>query len=265
MPQQHYANYPSLKDRVVVITGGSKGIGSSMVENFALQGCRVIFLDMDVPNGREVVAKLKGMGVAHTPIFHECDLRDVEGQLKPTAAKILEAFPEVHILVNSACCPSTKPTLEVTTDSWANDVNSNLTHYFFLTQALLPGLTKAAKEEGVVNASIVNIGSINWAIPATGIPGYTITKSAIVGLTRTFAHEFGPKGIRVNSIMPGSTATERELAVVMTPEYEKKVLGAQAIKRLIVPAEIARAALWLASDDSSGMTNQSIRVDGGWT
>lgn len=265
MSQGQYASYPSLKDRVVVITGGSQGIGKSMVEQFALQGSRVIFIDIDVPKGHDVVANLKGMGVAHAPIFHECDLREVRDQLQPTAAKILEAFPEIHILINSACCPASKPTLEVTPESWANDFNSNVTHYFFLTQALLPGLQKAAKAGGVLNASIVNIGSINWAIPATGIPGYTTTKSAVVGLTRTFAHEFGPQGIRVNSIMPGSTATERELAVVMTPEYEKKVLGAQAIKRLIVPAEIARAALWLASDDSSGMTNQSIRVDGGWT
>ncbi|OAR01477.1 hypothetical protein LLEC1_08148 [Akanthomyces lecanii] len=90
-------------------------------------------------------------------------------------------------------------------------------------------------------------------------------KAAVVGLTRTLAHELGPQGIRVNSIMPGSIATERELRDVMTPEYERLVLGSQAIKRLLVPAEIARTAMWLCADDSSGMTNQSIRVDGGWT
>lgn len=263
MSQSQYANYPSLKDRVVVITGGSQGIGASMVENFAHQGCQVLFLDIAVEKGNDLVKRLVEAGVAHAPIFYECDVSQTREALQPTAAKILEAFPKIHVLINNACNTSTKPTMEVTPESWARDVNTNLTPQFFLIQSLLPGLLAAAKD--ILNSSIINIGTINWAIPATGIPGYTTTKSAIVGLTRTIAHEFGPQGIRCNSIMPGSTATERELAKVMTPVYKEKVLGAQALKRLIVPAEIARAALWLGADDSSGMTNQCIRVDGGWT
>lgn len=257
-----FATYPSLRDRVVVITGGSMGIGASMVEHFAVQGARVIFLDIDDDAAAATLARVAALTVPHTPEYHHCDVCDVTGALQPTAARILAAHPRIDCLINSAAAAMKKPTAEITPEWWAQAVDVNLTHHFFLTQALLPGL-KIAGADGT--AAVVNMGSISWAIPATGVVPYTTMKAAVVGLTRTLAHEFGPQGIRVNSIMPGSISTERELREVMTPEYEKLVLGGQAIKRLLVPAEIARTAMWLCSDDSSGMTNQSIRVDGGWT
>lgn len=256
-----FAKYPSLRGRVVVITGGSMGIGASMVEHFSLQGAQVIFLDIDDDSAAATLARVSGLdGVAHAPIYHHCDVSDISGALQPTASKILADFPRVDCLVNSAAAGMRRPTREITPEFWAKAVDVNLSHQFFLTQALLPGLLQAAG-----TAAVVNMGSISWAIPATGLAPYTTMKAAVVGLTRTLAHELGPQGIRVNSIMPGSIATERELRDVMTPEYERLVLGSQAIKRLLVPAEIARTAMWLCADDSSGMTNQSIRVDGGWT
>ncbi|TQV98190.1 hypothetical protein V2A60_006139 [Cordyceps javanica] len=256
-----FATYPSLKDRVVVLTGGSMGIGASMVEHFAVQGAQVVFLDIDDDAAAATAGRVAALGVvAHAPVYHHCDVSDIAGSLQPTAAAILAAFPRVDCLVNSAAAGMRRPTADVTPEWWARAVDVNLSHHFFLTQALLPGLRAAAP-----TASVVNMGSISWAVPATGLVPYTTMKAAVVGLTRTLAHELGPHGVRVNSIMPGSIATERELREVMTPEYERLVLGSQAIKRLLVPAEIARTALWLCSDDSSGMTNQSIRVDGGWT
>ncbi|KAJ6785572.1 hypothetical protein PWT90_10667 [Aphanocladium album] len=255
-----FAKYPSLKDRVVIITGGSMGIGASMVEHFSVQGAQVIFLDIDDDAAAATIARVTALSVQHTPAYHHCDVSDVAGALQPTAARILADHPRVDCLINSAAAGMRKPTPDITPEWWARAVDVNLSHHFFLTQALLPGLLRAAG-----TASVVNMGSISWAIPATGLVPYTTMKAAVVGLTRTLAHELGPQGIRVNSIMPGSIATERELREVMTPEYEKLVLGSQAIKRLLVPAEIARTAMWLCSDDSSGMTNQSIRVDGGWT
>ncbi len=257
----NYAKYPSLNGRVVVITGGAMGIGASMVENFSQQGSQVVFLDIEDDAANKVVEKVAHLaGVSHRPIFHHCDVTDIEGELQPTAAKILADFPRVDCLVNSAALGMVKPTEEITPEWWNRALSVNLSHHFFLTQALLPGLLQAAG-----TAAIVNLGSISWAIPATGLVPYTTSKAAIMGLTRTLAHELGPRGIRVNSIMPGSISTEREIRNVLTPEYEAKVLGSQAIKRLLVPAEIARTAMWLCADDSSGMTNQSIRVDGGWT
>ena len=108
------------------------------------------------------------------------------------------------------------------------------------------------------------MGSISWAIPGIGLVPYIASKAAIVGLTKTLAHEFGPKGIRVNSIMPGLIGTDRQKRDVITPEYEAYALSRQALKRILHPDEVARMALWLTADDSSAVTNHSFVVDGGF-
>ncbi|KAL7784978.1 hypothetical protein V8C37DRAFT_394915 [Trichoderma ceciliae] len=258
--QAKFATYPSLVDRTIVLTGGAQGIAAQMVEQFSLQGSQVIFLDMEDELAAALVRKVSDLGVKHKPIYYHCDVVKIDEELKPTAAKILAEHPKIDGLVNSAARAMVKATKNVTTEWWDESIAVNLRHQFFLTQALLPGLLLASG-----NASVINMGSISWVLPATGLVPYTTSKAAVVGLTRTLAHELGPQGIRVNSIMPGSIATERERAVVLTPEYEAKVLGSQAIKRLIEPVEVARMAMWLIADDSAAVTNQSMRIDGGWT
>jgi NAD(P)-dependent dehydrogenase (short-subunit alcohol dehydrogenase family) len=250
--------YPSLIDRVVVISGGATGIGASMVEAFALQGAQVIILDILSSAASELVQNLDHAKVAHRPIYHQCDITDIEGALQPVAAKILSQFPQVHALINNAASDARQPTLDITLDQWDHGMAVNLRHNFFLTQALLPGLIAAE------SSSVINMGSITWAIPGIGLVPYVASKSAIVGLTKTLAHEFGPKGVRVNSIMPGAIATERQKRDVITPEYQALILSRQALKRILQPVEVARLALWLVSDDSSAVTSQSIVVDGGW-
>jgi NAD(P)-dependent dehydrogenase (short-subunit alcohol dehydrogenase family) len=150
-------------------------------------------------------------------------------------------------------------TMDITLEMWDQGVNVNLRHVFFLTQALLPGLLAASG-----TSTVVNLGSIAWVVPATGIVPYTTSKAAIVGLTRTLAHEFGPQGVRVNSILPGAIATERQIKEIITTEYEEHVMSRQALKRLLRPADVARLALWLVSDDGAGVTSQNLIVDGGW-
>lgn len=271
---QKLAIYPSLIDRIVVITGGAMGIGACMVEHFALQGSKVLVLDVAEDDAKLVLENVSKLNVKYPPVFYNCDVSDVEGALKSTAAKILQENPKIHVLINNAAMGKAGEFLPtVTLQSWDNSIALNLRPHVFLTQALLPGLLSAAgisessrpDESFTSFASVINMGSISWAIPATGVLPYTTSKAAIVGLTRTLAHELGPQGVRVNSIMPGSIATEREKREMLTPEYEARVLGSQAIKRLIRPIDVTKLALWLAADDSSGVTNQSIRVDGGWT
>jgi NAD(P)-dependent dehydrogenase (short-subunit alcohol dehydrogenase family) len=114
------------------------------------------------------------------------------------------------------------------------------------------------------SGSILNMSSIAWVIPSTNVPVYVTAKAGIVGMTRTLAHELGRDNIRVNAILPGAIATERQRRLWLTPEYEAEILAAQAIKRLILPEEVARLALFLAADDSSAITNQSCVIDGGW-
>src|SRR4029077_12961573 len=112
--------------------------------------------------------------------------------------------------------------------------------------------------------SIVNMSSIGWIIPSTGIPIYVTAKAAIVGMTRTLAHELGQHGIRVNAVLPGAILTERQKQLWFTEAYKAEVLANQALKRMILPEEVARLVLFLAADDSSAITNQSYVVDGGW-
>ncbi len=127
-----------------------------------------------------------------------------------------------------------------------------------MVQAVLPAMRAAGR------GSIINMSSISWLIPSTGLPVYIAAKAAIVGLTRTLAHELGPAGIRVNAVLPGAIVTEKQKRLVYTPDYKAKILASQALKREIMPADVARLVLFLASDDSSAITNQSYVIDGGW-
>jgi NAD(P)-dependent dehydrogenase (short-subunit alcohol dehydrogenase family) len=134
----------------------------------------------------------------------------------------------------------------------------NLRHQFFVTQAALPAL----KQSG--SGSIVNMSSIAWMIPGTNMPVYITAKAAIVGLTRTLAHEVGKDNIRVNAILPGAILTEKQRRLWVTPEYSAEILANQALKRHLHPEEVARLALFLASEDASAITGQSHIIDGGW-
>ncbi|KAH8700970.1 short chain dehydrogenase [Talaromyces proteolyticus] len=258
-----YASYPSLLDRVVVITGGATGIGGSLVEHFALQGSEVIFFDIQTDAAHLLIESLKQKSktntkILHIPQFIHCDVTDINNSLKPACEKILRSKTVVHAVINNAARDMRQETSSITVDDWDNSLNVNLRHHFFLTQFL----TQALIDSG--SGSIINMGSITWAVPATGLAPYVVSKAAIVGLTRTLAHELGSKGVRVNSILPGAIATERQKKEVLTDEYQEWVLSRQALKRLLQPGDVARMALWLVADDSEGVTNQGLVVDGGW-
>ena len=135
----------------------------------------------------------------------------------------------------------------------------NLRHQFFAMQAVIAGMTQAG------GGSIINMSSVAWKIPLTGIPVYLAAKAAIVGLTRGMAKELGPAGIRVNCVLPGAILTERQRRLWWSPEYEAEILAKQCLKRTLVPEDVSRLILFLAADDSSAITNQSYAVDAGWT
>jgi NAD(P)-dependent dehydrogenase (short-subunit alcohol dehydrogenase family) len=241
---------------VVVVTGGASGIGEAMVEAFAQQGAQVAFLDVQVKAAKELVERLAVQGY-EAPTSYLCDLTDIAA-LRGAVARILEQFGGVDVLVNNAGNDTRHTIDQVTSESWDRTMAINLKQQFFMCQAVLP----AMKAEGT--GSIINLSSIAWVIPSTGLPVYVSAKAAIVGMTRTLAHEVGAHGIRVNCVLPGAIATERQRQLWLTPEYEAEVLARQAIKRLIEPDEVARMVLFLAAEDSAGITNQSFVVDGGW-
>ena len=250
------AVYPSLCERVVVITGGASGIGAAMVEAFASNGARVAFLDLQPEAGQQLGQRLSDT-TAHPPVFVPCDLTDIAA-LQDAFAEIAAGLGPVEVLINNAGNDTRHSIEEVTPEFWDRTIAVNLKHQFFAAQAVIPGM------RGLGRGSIINMSSIAWMIPSTNVPVYVTAKAAIVGMTRTLAHEVGKDNIRVNCVLPGAIATERQKRLWFTPEYEAEILAAQALKRLIEPEEVARLALFLAADDSAAITNQSCVIDGGW-
>jgi NAD(P)-dependent dehydrogenase (short-subunit alcohol dehydrogenase family) len=250
------AVYPSLKDRVVVVTGGSSGIGEAIVEAFAAQSAQVIFLDIQDDASEQLIGRLGSAGLK-APVYVHCDLTDIDA-LQKTVSDLLARFPRIDVLVNNAGNDTRHSIEEVTSASWDQSIAVNLKHYFFMTQSLLPAMRSAGR------GSIINMGSISWVIPARDVPVYVTAKAAIVGMSRTFAHQLGVDNIRVNCVMPGAILTERQKQLWFTDAYKAEILANQALKRMILPEEVARLVLFLASDDSSAITNQSYVIDGGW-
>jgi len=249
------AIYPSLKDRVVFVTGGGSGIGASIVEHFCRQGAKVGFVDIDVNASEALVEKLRNQG--HKAQFVNCDLRDIEA-LRVAIGQVRETLGPITVLVNNAAHDQRHAIDEVTPDYWDDRIAVNLKHQFFAAQAVYPDMEKAG------GGAIVNLGSVSWMIGQGGMPCYTTAKSAVAGLTRALARDFGPKNIRVNCVVPGWIMTQRQLDLWLTPEGEQELLQRQCLKRKLVPEDIARAVLFFASDDAGACTNQSYIVDGGW-
>lgn len=254
--QSQFATYPSLKNRAVLITGGATGIGQSLVTEFARQGSRVAFLDIQDDPAHQLVESLAAEGCP-TPQYFHCDITDLAA-LESSVERAVNTLGAINVLVNNAANDQRHTIEEVTPEFWDRSMAINLRPSFFAIQAVLPAMRAAG------HGSIINMSSIAWMIPSTGLPLYVAAKAAIVGLTRTFAHELGPHNIRVNAVLPGAIATERQKQLWYTPEYQAEILARQALKRPIEPAEVARLVLFLAADDSSATTNQSYVVDAGW-
>lgn len=255
-PAGPFARYPSLQNRVVVITGGASGIGAAMVETFADQRANVVFLDIQDTAAEQLIQNIVATG-QNAPAYYHCDLTDIAA-LQSTVASIVERFSTVDVLINNAGNDTRHSIDEVTSSFWDQSIAINLKHQFFMAQAVIPAMQRAG------HGSILNLSSISWLIPSIHLPVYVTAKAAIVGMTRTLAHELGGHNIRVNAILPGAILTERQKQLWFTPEYQAEILARQALKRMILPQEVARLALFLASDDSAAITNQSYVVDGGW-
>jgi D-xylose 1-dehydrogenase len=251
-----FARYPSLRHRVVVVTGGASGIGERIVAQFARQGARVAFLDIQNEAGTQLVKKISGEADTE-PYFLPCDLTDTAA-IRDCLQSIMAEFGTVDVLVNNAGNDTRHSVEGVTPAYWDRAMAVNLRHQFFVSQAVIPAMKKAGR------GSIINLSSISWMIPSTGLPVYVTAKAAIVGLTRTLAHELGADNIRVNCILPGAILTERQKKLWFTKTYKAEILSRQALKRMILPDEVARLALFLAADDSSAITSQSYVIDGGW-
>ena len=251
-----FARYPSLRDRVVIVTGGASGIGEAIVEACAMQNAQVVFLDIQDAAAEQLKRRIELAGFT-PPVYYHCDVTDIEALQRSTEA-ILSRFLTIDVLVNNAGNDTRHSVAEVTSAYWDQSMAINLKHQFFMAQAVIPAMQKAGR------GSIINMSSIGWVIPSTSMPVYVTAKAAIVGMSRTLAHELGQHNIRVNCVMPGAILTERQKQLWFTETYKAEILARQALKRMILPEEVARLVLFLASDDSSAITSQSYVIDGGW-
>jgi len=250
-----YASYPSLANQVVLVTGGATGIGAATVEQFALQGAQVVFVDVADKPALALVDDL-AQRCQHPPLFHHCDLTDI-GSLQSTIAAITEQTGAPRVLINNAACDDRHRFEDVTPASWDGGMAINLRHQFFAAQAVAPGMKAAG------GGSIINMSSISWMIPTPNLSVYVTAKAAITGMTRSMAHDLGSENIRVNCFLPGAINTEKQQRLYVSPEYEQELFRMQCLRRHILPVEVSRLLLFLAGDDSSAITSQNYIIDGG--
>ncbi len=249
------ASYPDLARKVVLVTGGASGIGAAMVEAFAAQGAHVGFVDIDAAAGTALAGRLGEAGARVA--FEACDLRDIPA-LRDAVGRLRAALGPIAGLINNAARDDRHATEEVTPEYFDELIATNFRHQFFASQAVLADMRAAGA------GSIICMSSITPMVGLGGMPVYAASKSAAIGLMRSLARDFGPWGIRVNAIAPGAITTERQRALWTTPQSEAMRTERQALKRQLVPEDVARVALFLISEESGAVTGQTCVVDGGW-
>ena len=255
MTTPRYTQYASLQGRVVFISGGSSGIGAELVRAFATQGAKVAFCGTKPDGGKALIDEVAAAGHA-APWYAACDVRDV-GAYQALLARVALELGPVRVLVNNAGRDDRHAMEDVTPEFWDDRLALNLKHYFFAIQAVAPGMAAAG------GGSVVNMGSVSWMRGRPNLVGYTTAKAGILGLTRTLARELGARNIRVNALVPGAIVTERQTALHRDPVADQLFLDAQCLKIRLDSAHVARATLFLAADDSDGMTGQHVLVDAG--
>lgn len=250
-----FARYPSLDGAPVVISGGASGIGEALVRNFAAQGARVGFVDIQDERGAALARELTTAG--QSVLFTRCDITDIKAY-QAAIVGFATAHGDALVLVNNAAHDQRHEWDEVTSAYWDDRMAVNLKHAFFAIQAVAPGMIKAGR------GSIINMGSISWMIMSPKIPVYETAKAATHGLTRGMARELGKHGIRVNSLAPGWVMTERQLTHWVDAAAEAQIDATQALAGRVSPDDVARMTLFLAAEDSAMISAQQFIVDGGW-
>ncbi|MDI6027254.1 SDR family oxidoreductase [Corticibacterium sp. UT-5YL-CI-8] len=255
MTDTNLARYPSLSGRPVLISGGATGIGEALVRAFADQGAKVGFVDLVEAEGAALADELKEQG--HSAAFRRCDVTDIAAY-RTAIAEIEAEHGSTLALLNNAANDTRHDWRDVTPEYFDARVAVNLRHSFFAIQAVAPGMIEAG------HGAIVNFGSVGWMMATGGYPAYAASKSAVQGLTRSFARDLGKHGIRVNTLVPGWVMTKRQLDLWVDDAANELIDRSQCLAGRVFPDDIARMALFLASDDSRMCSAQNFIVDGGW-
>jgi 3-oxoacyl-[acyl-carrier protein] reductase len=235
--------------KVAFITGGARGIGRATAQAFAAEGARVIVADVDA-EASEVTARALGGGAIGLAI----DVADAQS-VKSVVATALSRAERIDVLVNNAGITRDASLLKTSDEAWDSVIAVNLSGTFYMTREVAPHMV------GRGSGAIVNASSVVGVYGNFGQTNYVATKSGVIGMTRVWARELGRKGVRVNCIAPGFIATD------MTAKMPEDLLEAMKKKtplgRLGTPDDVARAYLFLASDEASFINGQVLGVDGG--
>ena len=255
MSELDTARYADLEGAAVFVSGGASGIGADIVEGFCRQGAATVFVDLDVAAG-EALSERLAAETGNRPRFIAADVTD-DDALR-AAIDAAEALGKgLAVLVNNAANDRRHEVTEVDPAFWERCVAVNLRHQFVAAQHAF-GLMK-----GRGRGSIINFGSVAPTLRVRDLSVYSTCKSAVRGLTRSLAREFGDHGIRVNAIVPGCILTERQLRLWISPEDEQRILAEQCLHRRLLGRDVAQMALFLASEVSSACSSQEFIVDGG--
>lgn len=254
--------YPALAGQVAFVSGGASGIGEAIVEAFWEQGAQVAFCDLDEQAGNALCERLGSAGGEASvvtrlrPWFARCDVRDIDGY-RHVLDEAARALGPIRTLVNNAGRDTRHALDDLSAEMWNEMLAVNLTHHVFATQRVAPAMRAAG------GGSIVNLGSISWLRGRPNLIGYTASKAAISGITRTLARELGDGGIRVNAVLPGAVVTARQTALWRDPAADHQFLDLQCLKFRVEPTHIADSVLFLASPQAAAITGQNLIVDAG--
>jgi len=247
-----------LKDRVAVITGSASGIGRATALEFAKEGARVVVADINSQGASETVKLITASG--GTAVAVEVDVSNADS-VQNLAHKTLEAFSRIDVLLNNAAIQVNKTVEDTTVEEWNREMAVNLGGVFLCSKYFLPHLRKT-------KSCIVNMASVNGFFVEPTCAGYCATKGAIIALTKAMAIDHGKEGVRVNCICPGYIDAGLAWGYFQAqpdPAAARAAAGKlHALWRIGKPEEVARVAVFLASDDASFMTGSAVAVDGGF-
>ncbi len=256
-PTNHnFATYPSLRGQRVFITGGGTGIGAAMVEAFAQQGSQVPFVDVAQAESAALAERLAQAGYPK-PWFQMCDVRGVKA-LQTCIEQAIAELGDFFTLINNVARDDRHSMAQVTPEYYDERMAVNQRPAFFAIQAIVSSMKRLG------GGAVINFGSTGWQTKGGAFPCYSIAKSSVNGLTRGLADELGADRIRINTISPGWVMTERQIKLWLNAEGEETIKQMQCLPDKLQPAEVARMALFLASDDGAMCTAQEFKVDAGW-
>jgi D-xylose 1-dehydrogenase len=244
--------YHNLKDKVVFITGGATGIGAAMVRAFCEQGAKVAFIDINEKSAQLLLTELP----QSTTWFRQVDVTDSKA-LQQSLLDAVASLGALHVLVNNVANDERQVSEDVSFKDWDQCLKVNLNPAFFASQ------TAVSLMKPQTGGSIINFSSINALMGQPNMAGYVTAKAGLIGMTKALARDYGEYGIRVNAIIPGWVATDRQLSSWFTEQEQQKWMDAMALKVLVSPEDVANLALFLASDNSAMITGQGIKIDGG--